>query len=66
MYRGTIVGCLTTILALSNANAEDNTCVELAKIIGANYSSYLSRDEQRAVHKADMCSQMYSSASNGL
>jgi hypothetical protein len=63
MCRCAIITGLTAILAFNNANADEGTCVELAKTIGINYASYLNIDERRAIAKADMCSENYSGAS---
>jgi hypothetical protein len=65
MYRNSLIAGLTAFLTVGNANAQEpNPCVELAKVIGINYSHYLSVDEQKATAKADMCSQSWSSASS--
>jgi hypothetical protein len=44
------------------AGVEEQPCVALANTIGLNYSRYLDVDQQRAVAKADMCSESYSKA----
>ena len=55
---------IAIILFSNSAFSQENTCVDLAKVVGVNYSRYLDKDEQRSVSKADMCSASYNSASS--
>jgi len=47
----------------NDATAQQDACVELARVLGQNFSKSLDVDEQRAIAKADMCSERFTGSS---
>jgi hypothetical protein len=55
--------CAAVSVFSNCANAQEDVCVELAKQVGLNYTKYFDQDQERAIQKADLCSENYSSSS---